>query len=74
MPWKHIYSNTKRTEENLALLQVNTTAYKLLYYEKPSNVEHALEREKEIKLMGREAKEIMIKTIHLKFSFLYIAN
>ena len=48
--------------------------YKLLYYERHSNVEHAIEREKEIKLMGREAKENLIKTMNPKMDFLYIAN
>jgi putative endonuclease len=36
--------------------------YKLLYYERHSNINHAIEREKEIKLMTRQAKEALIKS------------
>ncbi|RNI23434.1 GIY-YIG nuclease family protein [Rufibacter latericius] len=48
--------------------------YKLLYYERYTNVEQAIEREKEIKLMGREAKVELIKSVNPKMSFLYIAS
>ncbi|WP_192822990.1 GIY-YIG nuclease family protein [Rufibacter sp. LB8] len=48
--------------------------YKLLYYERYANVEQAIEREKEIKLLGRKAKEELIKSMNPKMSFLYIAS
>ena len=48
--------------------------YKLLFYERFTNVEQAINREKEIKLMGREAKEALIKSMNPKMSFLYIAS
>ncbi|AMM50369.1 endonuclease [Rufibacter sp. DG15C] len=48
--------------------------YKLLYYERYANVEQAIEREKEIKLLGRQSKEELIKTINPKMGFLYIAS
>lgn len=35
--------------------------YKLVYYERHPQVNHAIEREKEIKSMGKEAKEGLIK-------------
>lgn len=35
--------------------------YKLVYYERHTQVNHAIEREKEIKIMSREAKERLIK-------------
>jgi len=35
--------------------------YKLVYYERHSQVNHAIEREKEIKLMSKEVKELLIK-------------
>ncbi|WP_337067272.1 hypothetical protein [Pontibacter sp. 13R65] len=35
--------------------------YKLLYYERYTHVQHAIEREKEIKNMSREAKLELIK-------------
>ena len=35
--------------------------YKLVYYERHANVNHAIEREKEIKLMSKETKEQLIK-------------
>ena len=35
--------------------------YKLVYHERHSHVNHAIEREKEIKLMSKELKEKLIK-------------
>ncbi|WP_210487232.1 GIY-YIG nuclease family protein [Rufibacter aurantiacus] len=48
--------------------------YQLLYYERYTNVAQAIAREKELKLMSREAKEELIKPINPKMSFLYIAS
>ncbi|MBC3540482.1 GIY-YIG nuclease family protein [Rufibacter sediminis] len=48
--------------------------YKLLYYERHSFVQHAIDRETELKLMGREEKVALIKTINPKMLFLKIAD
>jgi putative endonuclease len=49
-------------------------SYKLLYYDRFTKVEQAIEREKEIKLLQREAKEALIKSANPKMSFLYLAS
>ena len=38
--------------------------YKLVYWERHTNVNHAIERESEIKLMSREEKEVLIKDLN----------
>ncbi|WP_210489524.1 GIY-YIG nuclease family protein [Rufibacter aurantiacus] len=48
--------------------------YKLLYYERHTHVQHPIEREKEVKLMSREEKEALIKTINPKMLFLKIVD
>ncbi len=48
--------------------------YKLLYYERHTHVQHAIEREKEVKLMSREEKETLIKSINPKKLFLKIVD
>ena len=44
--------------------------YKLLYFERFNYVQHAIEREKEIKLMTREAKLQLIKAENPTLMFL----
>ncbi|WPP52204.1 GIY-YIG nuclease family protein [Catalinimonas niigatensis] len=44
--------------------------YKLLYYERFSNVQQAIEREKEIKDLSREKKEALIKAFNPQWKFL----
>ena len=46
--------------------------YNLVYYERHTNANHAVEREKEIKLMNREDKEKLIKEVNPKLLFLKI--
>ena len=46
--------------------------YNLMYYERHTQVQHAIEREKEIKLMNRKVKEELIKTINPKINVLTI--
>ncbi|GGK84312.1 GIY-YIG nuclease family protein [Rufibacter glacialis] len=48
--------------------------YKLLYYERFTYVQHAIEREKELKLMIREEKITLIKSLNPKMLFLKIAD
>jgi len=48
--------------------------YKLLYYERFTYVQHAIDSEKEIKLMSRDEKAALIKTINPKMLFLIIAD
>ncbi|MGV3540284.1 MAG: GIY-YIG nuclease family protein [Rufibacter sp.] len=48
--------------------------YKLLYYEQFTYVQHAIDRETELKLMGHEEKVALIKTINPKLLFLKIAD
>jgi len=48
--------------------------YNLLYYERHSKMQDAIEREKEIKLMNREEKEKLIKTENPGLLFLKIRN
>ncbi len=40
--------------------------YNLIYYERYSSINDAIEREKEIKLMTRAKKEELIKSLNLK--------
>ena len=44
--------------------------YKLLYYERHSFIDHAIERKKEIKLMCRIVKEELIKTVNPHMNFI----
>lgn len=46
--------------------------YNLVYYERHKNINHAIEREKEIKLMNRAAKEELIKDLNPKMHFLNV--
>lgn len=46
--------------------------YNLVFYERHTNVNHAIEREKEIKLINRAEKEKLIRTINPKMNFLNI--
>lgn len=46
--------------------------YNLIYYERHTNINHAIEREKEIKLMNRSAKEELIKSLNPKMHFLNV--
>lgn len=46
--------------------------YNLIYYERFSDINHAIEREKEIKLMSRITKEELIKTLNPKMHFLNV--
>jgi putative endonuclease len=46
--------------------------YNLVYYERHPQVNHAIEREDEVKLMNRKEKEELIKSINPKMSFLNI--
>jgi putative endonuclease len=46
--------------------------YNLIYYERHSHINHAIEREDELKLMNRKEKEELIKTINPKMLFLNI--
>jgi len=46
--------------------------YKLIYYETYSDINQAIEREKEIKNMTREKKEAVIATMNPKWNFLVI--
>ena len=46
--------------------------YNLLYWERHTNANHAIEREKEIKLMSREEKEKLIKEENPGLLFLKI--
>ena len=48
--------------------------YKLLYYERYTDVQHAIEREKELKLMGREDKLQLIKKENPALMFLDVWN
>ena len=38
--------------------------YNLIYYERLSNANHAIERENEIKLMNRAEKEALVKSVN----------
>jgi putative endonuclease len=46
--------------------------YNLIYYERHTQVQHAIDREKEIKLMNRQEKEELIKSINPKINVLNI--
>lgn len=46
--------------------------YNLIYYERHTRVQHAIEREEEIKLMNRQEKEELIKAINPKMNVLNI--
>jgi len=46
--------------------------YNLVYYERHTNANHAIERENEIKLMNGEEKEKLIKADNPKMLFLQI--
>ena len=46
--------------------------YNLVFYERHTNVNHAIEREKEIKLINRAEKEKLIRTINPKMNFVNI--
>jgi putative endonuclease len=46
--------------------------YNLVYWERHANVNHAIEREKEIKAMNKEEKLKLIKTLNSKLYFLNI--
>ncbi|RDC66330.1 GIY-YIG nuclease family protein [Adhaeribacter pallidiroseus] len=46
--------------------------YNLIYYERHTRVQHAIEREEEIKLMNRQEKEALIKSINPKMNMLNI--
>jgi len=46
--------------------------YNLVYWERHTNANHAIEREKEIKAMNREEKLNLIKTTNPKLYFLNI--
>ncbi|WP_192822992.1 GIY-YIG nuclease family protein [Rufibacter sp. LB8] len=48
--------------------------YKLLYYERFTYVQHAIETEKELKLLNREEKVALVKTMNPKMVFLTIAD
>lgn len=48
--------------------------YNLLYYERHHKMAHAIEREKEIKLMSREEKEELIKAENPAMLFLKIRD
>lgn len=48
--------------------------YNLLYYERHLKRTHAVEREKEIKLMNREEKERLIRSENPSFLFLKIRD
>jgi putative endonuclease len=44
--------------------------YNLVYYERFSHIEHAIEREKEIKKWRREKKDALIESLNPEWSFL----
>ena len=44
--------------------------YNLVYYEHFSNINHAIEREKEIKKWRREKKNLLIATLNPEWKFL----
>ncbi|WP_299826085.1 GIY-YIG nuclease family protein [uncultured Pontibacter sp.] len=46
--------------------------YKLLYYERYTYVEHAIEREKELKLLSRDKKVELIKSENPYLQFLKV--
>jgi putative endonuclease len=46
--------------------------YKLLYYERFTYIIHAIEREKEIKNLGRAKKEALINEVNPKWDFLIV--
>jgi putative endonuclease len=46
--------------------------YSLLYYERFNDINKAIEREKDIKLLGRSAKETLIKTLNPGMAFLNV--
>ncbi|GEO02978.1 hypothetical protein AAE02nite_06420 [Adhaeribacter aerolatus] len=46
--------------------------YNLVYYERHTTANHAIEREGEVKLMNREEKEKLIKSANPKLLFLKI--
>jgi len=46
--------------------------YQLLYYERYTFVQHAIEREKELKLLGREQKMELIKSENPYLRFLKV--
>jgi putative endonuclease len=48
--------------------------YNLVYYERYSSANHAIERENEIKLMNREEKGKLIKSENPKLLFLKIED
>jgi len=48
--------------------------YKLLYYERYTYVQHAIEREKELKLMSRESKLELIKSENPYLRFLKVED
>lgn len=48
--------------------------YKLLYYERYTNINMAIEREKEMKNLSREQKKILIKETNPDWDFLVITE
>jgi putative endonuclease len=48
--------------------------YKLLYYERFTYVQHALDAEKELKLKSREEKEALIKSMNPRMLLLKVAD
>ncbi|PSR56931.1 endonuclease [Adhaeribacter arboris] len=48
--------------------------YKLVYYERYSNATMAIEREKEIKDLSREAKEVLIRKSNPDWAFLIVTD
>ena len=44
--------------------------YNLVYYERHSNIEHAIEREKEIKKWRREKKNALVHSLNPEWNFL----
>ncbi len=48
--------------------------YKLLYYERYTHVNQAIEREMEIKNMSREGKEVLIQEVNPNWAFLVVTE
>lgn len=46
--------------------------YNLIYYEEYTEIKQAIEREKEIKLMRRELKEVLIKEVNPSWKFIKV--
>ncbi|AKQ47303.1 endonuclease [Rufibacter radiotolerans] len=48
--------------------------YKLLYYERFTYVQHAIDTEKELKLMSKEEKVALIKSLNPRMLFLKVVD